>query len=672
MMTPERQRRMAARGTALLLGVGAVFRSWLVPLARFTGDEASFWDSARRVGALDHLPVVGPEITGAPAHLPGGLFHYITGLPQLLGPSPFLGGVFMAGLHVLGGWMLVEFARRARGPAAGLVAAALWAFAPWDVLYGDRIWASCLAPVLGTFALWSASKARARPGYAGLAVFTCLVLPQVHLSAPIVWASGLVMLAAARKDRGFAPLKRPALIGAGAALASYLPYLVVELGRGFSNTRAILARSGGTEDLSGILLAPVKVLAYAILYGTAELGYHFERGYWGGGFDELAHYATADGLARWVSDLGAGLGLLVGGSVVLGFVGWVAGLARLRSEDASGWLDRAMTWSILVGLGTGAGLLMVARKSFFPHYANVLMPFALWPMVSGLLLLERRWGRAGPPALGVALGLSAAAMASNTTRYYLEVDRLNGLSTTLALLKTVTSEPGPVDLRFTHYDNRYAWHKLASGYLETPLRLDRRAPVRFIVHNTSVAGPDVPDEERVGPVRLTRIEPSRPPGLAEARWVASSAPEALDVTVRGAPGLGPCARLADGCRYGPHPWQRVRAEFVELGGRLERMVFMHPVSSATVAASMPVPVGVSKARLRFGLTDGAHRSTNRAPVQVTLTRAGRRLFAGPTPDRPGTRQVDLPLEPGRAPLVLGITTADDGARVFAFDVYFLD
>ena len=86
-----------------------------------------------------------------------------------------------------------------------------------------------------------------------------------------------------------------------------------------------------------------------------------------------------------------------------------------------------------------------------------------------------------------------------------------------------------------------------------------------------------------------------------------------------------------------------------------------------VAAKIPVPAGVRAGELRYALSDDATRSNNRAPVDITV-RAGRAVLARAAADnRPGLRRLPFTLT-GSTALTLEIRTANDGARVFGFDV----
>lgn len=655
--------RSSWRARALLFGLfalGTALRGWAVPHARFTGDEAAFWDTARAIAALERFPVLGPEITGSPAHLPGPLFHYVTALPQLFGTSPYWGGAFMGLLHVGAGLLFTRFALDARGPRGALWAAALWAFAPWDVLYGDRVWASCLAPVLGALALFAAHRARVDARWIAVLVATSGLLPQVHLSAPLVWTAAGVLLALRGPRRGLA---RPALLGLAVVLVAYAPFALGELRSGFAHTRAILAHSGGGASGVEAWLAGARVFGYAWLYATGELGYHFARGYWGGGFDPLAAYGTAAGWAAWARAHGPLLGAAVAVSLGVAALGWLSflagvGRAALRARRVVS-ADTAMGLAILAGLAAGAVLLVVANKAFYPHYANVLVPFALWPAASGLDRAYAALGRGLRALLVGAFLVALAGMTANTVRYYQEVDALNGLRTTSILVERVLAEDGPVDVRFTHYRNGYAWRKLAAGHFGQPLELDPSAPVRFTVHNHTRA------RRGEAAARLERAR--RAPDPPDAAWIASRDAEAVRVRVAGAPGLEGCEASGGPCRYGAEPWQRLEPETLRFGGRLERVWFMHPVSGATVSASFAPPSG-GRLVLRYGLTDAALRSANRAPVLVGLREGARRLLRARTSTAPGllTREVRLR---GDAPVTVELFTVDDGARVTGFDLW---
>ena len=70
---------------------------------------------------------------------------------------------------------------------------------------------------------------------------------------------------------------------------------------------------------------PVRVLGYMVLYGSGEIGYHFARGYWGGGFDNVSSYFTLGGWGRFLDQHGPLMGGLGVVGITLSAVAWSTG-----------------------------------------------------------------------------------------------------------------------------------------------------------------------------------------------------------------------------------------------------------------------------------------------------------------------------------------------------------
>jgi hypothetical protein len=669
--SPAPTRRQAAL-FVILLAVLVGLRLWAAPQARFTGDESHQWSVARMIAEGRTFPAYGLEITGSAARLPGPACYVLVALPQLFGASPLLGSAFVVLLHALAGLMFAHLASRARGPRAGVLALAVLAFAPWDVLYGDRIWGSSLAPVWAAVAIWAAVEAPRRPAAQGILLFFALTLPQLHLSAPIAWVSIGVLLWLHPVGRW----KKSAVAwGLAATVLAYSPMLVAELSSGFANTRAILGRGGGDETWDTLWQVPFRVFGYAVLYASSAIDYHFARGYWGGGFDDLARFGTTAGWrAAWARE-GAVLGALGLSSIALAAVAWMEHARQLARELVARRrsLESALTWSLLAGLGAGAALMMLAHKKFFPHYANVLVPLALWPVVASL----DRWLDRGPAARAaalLALALSSTSMALQTVRYYREVDGLNGLTATVEMVERVLAEPGPVRLEFAHFHNEYAWGQVARVLFGRELRTHPRAPVTFRVHNDRRAeGPLGEGESLHGAVRLERRPPSGGGLLGSPqreRW------RAWEVEAERADGSRrACAPREDACAYGDQPWQRFGPDLLEVDGQPRPLLFLHPIEGATVRARLTVDAAVRAGVLRYALSDGAVASGNTAPVELRLVER--------TADSPDSHELarasaenrrglfTLPFTrtaSGAGALELEIRTASEGARVFGFDL----
>ena len=104
---------------AALLGVGAALRLLFLPEARFTGDEAFFFQEATRAAWGEWLPWVGPPVTGGPLRHPGGTFYLLMALPLTLSRSPLAAMGFVVALNTVAYGLLGAMVRRLMGPPRG-------------------------------------------------------------------------------------------------------------------------------------------------------------------------------------------------------------------------------------------------------------------------------------------------------------------------------------------------------------------------------------------------------------------------------------------------------------------------------------------------------------------------------------------------------------------------
>jgi hypothetical protein len=221
------------------------------------------------------------------------------------------------------------------------------------------------------------------------------------------------------------------------------------------------------------------VFGYALLYATSEIGYHFQTGYWRP-FDELAHYTSGPGLRSWLD----------GVSIAVALAGWASAIAFGAA--------RRFTLAIGVALVAATALLITAKKGYFPHYTNLLMPAVMVPVACGLARLQR--------LVYPAVALAAAAMFASSARYYQDVDALNGLSPTLGMVERAMHEPGPFRVEFEGFQNGFAWQMLVNTKYRRPFDTPRDAPVVFRVKNRAPwAGGDPPSGASLhGPALMER------------------------------------------------------------------------------------------------------------------------------------------------------------------------
>lgn len=486
-------------GSAAILVVALAVRLWGAGHARFLGDEGLFWSTARRIATLEDLPALGASVSGTDARQPSPLLFWFLALPQTLGASPWLGAGFIACLHVLSIAALGWLAREARGERAALCTMALVAVAPWEILSAERVWTPAVMALWGLALLWCTVRF-ARPLAQGGAALLAVTAPAIHLSAPAAVVACLVALGLGPKLR----LRWSALaIGTLLGIATYVPGIVSEVRHDFANSRAILSQGGGNEaDASKSRQLPARVALYSVLWSTSELGYHFAEGYFGWNqFDDRHAYAAREGWSERAREHGVWRVAVDTSIAVLALLGWLVSLyvagravmAAVRARARALPLESRITVALVVGLAITTIALVVTRKAFFPHYLAYFSLWLSWPVAMAVDRLVG-WARPAPAraALGVlAIGV-AAAMLSNVGRYYLTVERKNGMVATVSMVRQVLDGPSPCSIGFEGVNNLFTWDLVAQGVYGRALPLGNPARARYVVRNRAVHAADEP------------------------------------------------------------------------------------------------------------------------------------------------------------------------------------
>ena len=89
---PSRAARLARAGMiAGLMTVAVGVRLWSAWHARFSGEEASFWNTAVGIARAEAFPALGHSVSGTGALHPGPLFFWLIAASQIFVTSPFVG-----------------------------------------------------------------------------------------------------------------------------------------------------------------------------------------------------------------------------------------------------------------------------------------------------------------------------------------------------------------------------------------------------------------------------------------------------------------------------------------------------------------------------------------------------------------------------------------------------
>jgi 4-amino-4-deoxy-L-arabinose transferase-like glycosyltransferase len=209
---------------AAIVAVGAWLRFQHLELLEFKGDEAFAANRALEFVRGGKLPTSGLMSSVGVSNPP--LFIWLL-IPMFFVTSSITGVcclIASLGLAaVVATWWI---GRKYYSPLTGLVAAALFATAPWAVIYSRKIWAQDFVPVFATATIWAVHALVL--GKKPKAVFWVLCLPicviQIHYSGFALAATVVAILILLRPKIDW----RMAIAGVVLALALAVPYVMAQ------------------------------------------------------------------------------------------------------------------------------------------------------------------------------------------------------------------------------------------------------------------------------------------------------------------------------------------------------------------------------------------------------------------------------------------------------------
>jgi hypothetical protein len=407
------QFRAALRPLFIVVALlGAAARLLGLELIEFRHDSAYWALEATRVLAGGYWPLIGQQVGSVTVPLYNGPFmSYATaavlGLARALFGSdvPVAMAAFIALCNVAAIGMAYALGARLYSRAAGVVAALLFALAPWLVLYGRMLWPQSFFPLLVPVIVWLLHAHVTRGG--ALRLFAAGVLlgiaVQLHLSAlALVGVTALLALVYAARPASVA------LLVLGVALG-YAPILLYDMQHGWVNL-------GALSQLS------------ALHAGGDSRVTHLAKLVW-----NFSNVLSGQGL--WVSKLGndaylpspidVAQGVLFSGAFAAAVLAIVwPNLQRLRESGALLTRLRRFAFADAVVLAfTFAPLVYfaISRSSIQRHYFIFLFPLPFIVIARGAALIARgltqRLGPQRPYALG-ALALGAMLLLNTITLVY--------------------------------------------------------------------------------------------------------------------------------------------------------------------------------------------------------------------------------------------------------------
>ena len=363
----------------------AALAAWLrlrrIDLVEFKVDEAIAIDMARGVLHGD-FPTAGLTSSTGARNPP--LLIYLTAIPLAVRDDPLAATAFVA-LLAVAAVTLTYFVLRPRfGSLVALGAAALFATAPWAVLFGRKVWGQNVLPVVSVGLLWSlfaVLEHRRSRAVAFVPIALCLAF-QLNFSAIALVIPAAAVLLYRAPDVHW----RALALGAGVAFLLLEPWLLHQTTHGFADLSALVSR-GNIEEAATPESGPVDAFRISLrLVGVGD---------W--------DYVTADSLTPFSRDaepvwkLSRGASAAAAALLVLGLVTSAVCVVRhARGARRRPVLGPAVARRALLLLWlAGAWLVYAAPASdrLYPHYLIITYPVSFAVLALGLADLTGAVGR---------------------------------------------------------------------------------------------------------------------------------------------------------------------------------------------------------------------------------------------------------------------------------------
>jgi len=165
----------------LLIALG--LRFYRLDLAEYKLDEANLSRLALEMARSQRIPLQSIGSSFGPPN--GPLSAWLLAIPYIFSRSPIVATGFVAMLNVIAVAMTFALARQMFGLRTGLIAALLFAVAPWAVLNSRKLWAQDLLPPFTIAYLWTAYLAfiKNKPWMLAAHIFALSACIQLHYSA---------------------------------------------------------------------------------------------------------------------------------------------------------------------------------------------------------------------------------------------------------------------------------------------------------------------------------------------------------------------------------------------------------------------------------------------------------------------------------------------------------
>ena len=367
------RRTLEIIAVTLVLLLAAYLRLNHLEWTEFKLDEAHLSQIALDMARHGEIPLTGIGSSVGIVNPP--LAAWLLAIPYAVSSSPIVATGFIALLNVVAVALCYGLSRRMFAPLgerawlAALIAALLFAVAPWAVIHSRKVWAQDLLPPFVLLYVWFGYRALVqRKAWSLIGHGVALAaLIQIHYSALWLLPVSVVWLIAFARRVRLAPLIVTALIGA----VAFAPFVIADGLKGWPSVTRLLemTQQPATTDTTALHLAQITTTGEEI-HSLA-------------GPQEFENYRA---LVPFNAGISALIGLLVIGGVVVAAIDVLAAMRRRRWDHQAAASFLLVTWLLLPVLAQ-----INHRTPLYVHYFIIVLPapFMLIGYLIGRLLLSK-------------------------------------------------------------------------------------------------------------------------------------------------------------------------------------------------------------------------------------------------------------------------------------------
>lgn len=352
--------RFTFYASRLILSLILLFAAYLrlnhLEWTEFKQDEANLSQIAHQMARTGVIPLRSIGASTGVVNLP--LAAWLLAIPYAVSGSPLVATAFLAGLNVLAVALCYAMTRSwfkswsDQYVLGALVAALLFAVAPWAVVYARKLWANDFLPLFAVGWAWTGwlTFAQRKPWWLIAHVILLGACIQLHYSALMLVPVSAVWCLAFIKRVSW----RVGLIAAVVFGLLFAPFLIADAQLGFPNATRFIAlfQQPSTTDTSAVNNAWLL---------TTGLEVHSLAG--------PQEFENFRALVPWADGAGWLVGLLVIGGVIVAAIDVLQAILRRKWDDRSAMALLLATWVLIPIVGQ-----LSHRTPLYVHYFLPILP----------------------------------------------------------------------------------------------------------------------------------------------------------------------------------------------------------------------------------------------------------------------------------------------------------